>query len=1122
MPRWQPIGRVLAGAMAIVAALASGIEAPRAQDGDDAEDVFRASISEQVVQSKCVNCHVEGGLSGHTRLVFVRAADAADHETLNLQALKSLLDAVENEGGVNYVLNKIQGVAHGGGPQVVSGTPAFSDMQRFLGLLDRRTFHARLTPETLFDTVVLAPHRKTLRRAALIFAGRIPTDAEYAAVEGGGESALRRTIRGLMTGEGFHDFLIRGGNDRLLTDRDSGRVIDISATSYLVDAANLYHDQAVAVSRGRMDEEVFGAWADHVQFGFQRAPLELIAYVAENDRPYTEILTADYIMANPMAAEAYGASTYFRDPDDPYEFRPSEIVSYYRDDDSKVSEYSLETGTKVTDPGDLWTSYPHAGILNTTVFLKRYPTTATNRNRARSRWTYYHFLGIDIEKSASRTTDPKALADINNPTMHNPACTVCHTVMDPLAGAFQNYGAEGFYRDQWGGLDSLDPLYKEDEGTSVAVEAQSWGRRQTLSWDLTLQAGVQTLRVMYPNHFWDEVAREGGQVDLDRMEVTDADGQTIVSYEFENLAAPIPPWDGSCGDAQHNPATGRRDFFRLWAGWQACAFYLDVDVQSDGLHRVEVIAWSNGRDERYGEDGYAELSVVANAYEEGDTWYNDMRAPGFGGGSPPSADGSLQWLAEQIVDDPRFAEAAVRFWWPAIMGSDVAEPPEDASDADFDGLLLAAGAQGAEVERLARGFRYGFPGSSFKYNLKDLLVEIVLSDWFRADAVTDADPVRRTALRDAGARRMLTPEELSHKTAALTGVGWGRYIQTGCWPECLRYPNALTHHYRLLYGGIDSGGVTKRARDITSVMAGVAKRHAAEVSCSAVMRDVYLLPDSKRRLFAGIDLHVTPRWEAGRVFEIDADSRAAMDVLSLNAPLKAGPKTVNLTFVNNYWDEVRGGRNVRLDRLEVRNSEGRVVRSQELEQLPRLTDCNYPVGDHFALHCSGSLGVEIEVPAAGDYTITVRAFADQAGDELPRLGIAIDSNPTDSAGAAAIRSTLVELHDKLLGVQVAADSPDIDAAYRFFLEVWQRGVAAQEDFFEPWQCRWWDDIRFLEGIVDDALVWRENERGHGWYEFGDPAHEFVDDINFSDPHHIAQTWVVVLGAMMMDYRYLYL
>ena len=89
------------------------------------------------------------------------------------------------------------------------------------------------------------------------------------------------------------------------------------------------------------------------------------------------------------------------------------------------------------------------GILNTTVFLLRYPTPPTNHNRARSCWTYYYFLGLDIEKLAARTTDPDALADTDNSTMKNPACTVCHRVMDPAAGTFQNYGEEGLSRTDW-------------------------------------------------------------------------------------------------------------------------------------------------------------------------------------------------------------------------------------------------------------------------------------------------------------------------------------------------------------------------------------------------------------------------------------------------------------------------------------------------------------------------------------------------------------------------------------------------------------------------------------------------------------------------------------------------
>ena len=249
----------------------------------------------------------------------------------------------------------------------------------------------------------------------------------------------------------------------------------------------------------------------------------------------------------------------------------------------------------VIDSGPLITSYPHAGILNTTVFLRRYPTTATNRNRARSRWTYYHFLGIDVEKSASRTTDPVALADTNNPTMHNPACTVCHSVLDPVAGAFQNYGDEGYYRDQWDGLDSLDRLYKEmARGEALPIEAESWSERGTLVWQVSLPAGVETLRLMFTNHFWDEVAREGGRAYLDRLSVVDGDGRVIVSKEFEDLAPPIASW-GSCGEAQSARAGGRNDHLVLWGGWDDCAMYIEVEIPNAGGYDVEVVAWSNGR-----------------------------------------------------------------------------------------------------------------------------------------------------------------------------------------------------------------------------------------------------------------------------------------------------------------------------------------------------------------------------------------------------------------------------------------------------------------------------------------------------------------------------------------------
>ena len=729
-----------------------------------------------------------------------------------------------------------------------------------------------------------------------------------------------------------------------------------------------------------------------------------------------------------------------------------------------------------------------------------------------------------MEKSASRTTDPVALADTNNPTMHNPNCTVCHGVLDPVAGAFQNYSNEGFYKNGWGGIDSLDELYKRPTdpynifGDNIfEIQADSWADRQTFSITAWLSQDSRMVLRHLNNNWCDdsECGDYGRDFRLDEIVVRDIETDALVHrMEWEVL-------DEHChGGGRYNEGAGEDDHYQWW-GW-ACEG-IPLNISDAGTYVIEVVAWAD----RAG-DELAKLAIGATLYQEGDTWYRDMRTPGFNGALAPHPDNSLQWLARQIVADERFAEATVKFWWPAIMGSEVAEPPEDGADFDFDGRLLAANAQGAEVDRLAEGFRNGFHGG-LACNLKDLLVEMVLSEWSRADGLIDANPVRRVALHNAGAKRLLTPEELARKTAAVTGFQPGRTI--GSAPHFgLDYGlhSDLTDRYQLLYGGIDSVGITDRARDITAVMAGVAKRHAAAVSCPVIMREVYLLPDAQRHLFAGIDPHVTPVSEFSGTFEITAASRSNMQTFSLRGHLTAGEKTISLAFLNNYWHETRGDRNILLDRLTVRQG-NTVVHRYEMENLDHPVDCHHIEQNAFHLSGSGQgcvLAVPVTIPSDGTYQIDVSAWATHAGDELPRLSVLVESDAGGSAGAAAIRNKLVELHDKLLGVQVGPDSPDVEAAYRLFVDVWHRKRKSEDTdpYFSPWSrgCDWQGDIFFYEGILDDAVVEYEDEHGRHFVFDRDRVDDFLDGIDFSDPHHMAQTWVVVLAAMMMDDRYLYL
>ena len=1112
---------------------------PETPGAETPEDVFRTEVS-PIVQAKCVLCHRAGGFPAdapNSRLQF-NPSTVEGHVALNLAVFEALIAVLEEdeqvEDPVTYILNKVQGVSHGGLVQAAAGTDDYASLERFLGLLSEAVAPpVGITPETLFEGVTMESARSTLRRAAIVLAGRVPTDAEYAVIEGAGEDedgseeALRAAIRGLMIGPDFHEFLIRASNDQLLTDRELGRHI---LSEQFVDHTNKLYDLHVAAAGSGNQgnaQRALGAYESGSSYGTTRAPLELIAYVVENDLPYTEILTADYNMANPQAAVAYGAATEFADPTNAHDFKPSRIVRYFREDESQVIEEHPVFGHRVIDPGDLVTDYPHAGILNTTVFLLRYPTTATNRNRARSRWTYYHFLGLDIEKSASRTTDPVALSDTNNPTLNNPACTVCHSVMDPVAGAFQNYGDEGWYRDQRGGLDSLDQFYKEGpDGPGIALEGRRWSERRTVSWDLSLKSGENVVAV------WPE---EGfGGISLDRLDVFDVPGERVLRKEFEDLPAPVEDGDRRCGETQYNDDTGEHDYLWLWGDRFACAVWVDLNMAAGGTHTVEVVGWSHANDDSHRIENdieYGQVKLALNPYQEGDSWYRDMRQPGIGVEIAPNGNNSLQWLAQQIVAVDRFAESTVKFWWPAIMGAEVAEPPEDENDANFQGLLLASNAQAAEVTRLAGGFRSGFHGGS-PYNGKDLLVEIVLSKWFRAASVSDDDAVRTTALAGVGARRLLTPEELARKTHALTGFQWGRTRgRFALWSEGESHLTDTNGGYALLYGGIDSDAITERARDFTSMMAGVAQSHALRSSNPIVMREFFLLPEEKRLLFDGVNSTVTPVFEFGDTFEITAASREERETVSAAGDLTAGESTLLLSFVNNETGD-EADRNLRLDRLEVRDAQGGLVASRELEEISDHAGCqwNGARDDHFAFYCEGVLDVSVSIPADGRYSFEVVAWADQNHPtQHAKLELSVESNSERSAGARHIRAKLVDLFHKLHGIEVTADSPEVNNAYELFVDVWDRR-REERDIELRWNFNdenldidWASDQHFFDGIADD--LWRkELEEDSGW-ELGwdwPGIRQFFDTVDWSDPHGVAETWAVVLAYLMMDYRYLYL
>ena len=426
-----------------------------------AAETFEAELESAVVQPKCILCHVEGGLARNSSLQFQRTNTAS---ALNNFAS---LSAYVEEKGAELLLSKITGgEAHAGGMQLSQDSEGYQAFERVLAAineLNNPTYYAfsgsidgpRARQASFLTEVTLEPRESKLRRATLLMQGRLPTEQESNAVVS--DATLRAALRNLMQGPAFREFVVTSVNDRLLTE-GTRSALNTSFSNFLK-LHNLRAAESVNDTRSTVE------W--QIQDDLRQTSGELVAYVIENELPYSEILTADYMMMNrTMNTWLEGTATFSPDEGDDI-FKPSVVQGYYYAGALEEVEFRENSNSTYRALGEPLQDFPHAGLLTDFGFLSRYPTTATNRNRARARWTFYHFLGIDIEKSSQRPTDEASLSDLNNPTMNNPSCTVCHALLDPVAGAFQNWSDENLYRGGYG-EDALDGFYKHPPNGSTS------------------------------------------------------------------------------------------------------------------------------------------------------------------------------------------------------------------------------------------------------------------------------------------------------------------------------------------------------------------------------------------------------------------------------------------------------------------------------------------------------------------------------------------------------------------------------------------------------------------------------------------------------------------------------
>ncbi|MDY6982927.1 MAG: hypothetical protein SV422_07550, partial [Pseudomonadota bacterium] len=194
----------------------------------DAQAWFTQEIFDTIVAPRCALCHTAGGVAGASDLHFVREAGAQQNYDIFTAFYRQQDDAYD------YVLTKVSGGnSHGGGMQLPRGSTDYQKFAALLALLDGTNPGTAPSGAQLFNGVRDQSAADTLRDAALLFAGRLPTEAETLAAASGNDADLKSVLLQLMQGTNFHDFLKDGANDRLfLRGNPDGNLADDCGTCF--------------------------------------------------------------------------------------------------------------------------------------------------------------------------------------------------------------------------------------------------------------------------------------------------------------------------------------------------------------------------------------------------------------------------------------------------------------------------------------------------------------------------------------------------------------------------------------------------------------------------------------------------------------------------------------------------------------------------------------------------------------------------------------------------------------------------------------------------------------------------------------------------------------------------
>jgi len=447
------------------------------------DDDFVDEVWGKVGELSCLKCHNASGEAEDSRFILRETIllDAAELQTAhedNFNAFAKMA-RMRKAGQLPRLLLKPIGELDHEGEQVLKpDSTGHAILQAFVKRIEGKSIPEsnveKYKPRSFFEGVTMLEDQRLLRRLTLSLAGRLPTPKERQAIKEKELAGLDATLDQLMTEDAFYGRLKEGFNDIFLTDGYDGNGELILSYNHFEKTRLWYQKYDLSHIKDEKErKEALYAMARVYRKAIRTEPLELIAHVVRNNRPFTEIMTADYIMVSPYSARGYGifeqVKNRFKDPEDPFEYVQAKLPALKARNNNPVN------GPLVQESKTGF--YPHAGLLSMFQYLRRYPTTETNRNRLRARMYYQHFLGINIMELADQVADAAAIdVKYETPWMEAADCVVCHRTIDPVAGLFQDFyneeghfgpRQEGWFKDMFvPGLEGED-LPKEDKWRSL-------------------------------------------------------------------------------------------------------------------------------------------------------------------------------------------------------------------------------------------------------------------------------------------------------------------------------------------------------------------------------------------------------------------------------------------------------------------------------------------------------------------------------------------------------------------------------------------------------------------------------------------------------------------------------